>query len=100
MRSAKPRASSIHRDHDVGGLHHDGHLIFGLDAEFIDRLIGDRGGDDLAIADIDADMRGGRALLDFDNGALDLVACTDAHDGPHNVGSCAAMPRTCWLSVE
>jgi hypothetical protein len=25
-------------------------------------------------------MRGGRTLLHFDDGALDLVACTDAHD--------------------
>src|SRR5260370_37550314 len=89
------RASSVHCNHDVGGLHHDGHFICGLDAEFIDRLIRDRGGDDLPIADIDADMRGGRALLDFNDGAFDLVACTDAHGGSHNVRPCAAVPRTC-----
>jgi hypothetical protein len=51
-----------------------------LDAEFVDRLVGDRGGDDLAVADIDADMRGGRPLLDVDDGALELVVCADAHD--------------------
>src|ERR1700722_1151512 len=70
---------SIHRDHDVGGLHHHGDMALGLDAEFIDRLVGDRGGDDMAASDIDPDVRGGGALLDFDDGALDLVACTDAH---------------------
>jgi hypothetical protein len=31
-------------------------------------------------------MRGCRTFLDFKNGALDLVACTDAHDGLHTVG--------------
>ena len=30
-------------------------------------------------ADVDADMRSGRALFYFDHGAPDLVACTDAH---------------------
>src|SRR5580692_7294748 len=60
-------------------------MAFGLDAQIIDRLVGDRGGDDLAASDIDADVRGGRALLHFDDGALDLVACTDAHGGPHGV---------------
>jgi len=45
-------------------------VTFGLDAQFIDRLVGDRGGEDLAVADIDADMRGGGAFLYFDDGAL------------------------------
>src|SRR5712671_830538 len=30
-------------------------------------------------------MRGSRAFLDVDDGAFDLVACTDAHDGPHEI---------------
>jgi hypothetical protein len=30
-------------------------------------------------------MRRGRALLHLDDGALDLVACTDAHDGSFTV---------------
>src|SRR6202042_3664333 len=71
---------SVHRDHDVGGLYHHGHRALGLDAEFIDRLVGNRGSHDLAAADVDADMRGCRALFHFDDGALDLVACTDAHE--------------------
>src|SRR4030088_197223 len=86
---------SIHCDHDVGGLHHDDDGTLDLDAEIVDRLIGDRGGNDLAIADIDADMRGGRALLDSDDGAFDLVASTDAHDKSHNVTQRTATPRTC-----
>src|ERR1700712_202536 len=72
---------SVHRDHDVRGLDHHRSLAAGFDSEFVDRLVGDGRGDDLAVADIDADMRRGRALLDLDDGALDLVACTDAHDG-------------------
>jgi hypothetical protein len=32
-------------------------------------------------------MRGGRALRDFDDGAFDLIACTDAHDGSFMVSS-------------
>src|ERR1700692_611038 len=70
----------IHSNHDIRGLHDDGDMAFGLDTQFIDRLVGDRGGDGLAVADIDADMRRSRALLHFDDGTLDLVACTDAHD--------------------
>src|SRR5436305_12362960 len=57
---------SVDRNHDVGSFHHDSCLAAGLDAEFIDRLIGDRGRDDLAASDIDADMRRGYALLHFD----------------------------------
>src|SRR6266849_8565944 len=37
-------------------------------------------------------MRGGRAFLDVDDGAFDLVACTDAHDGPHGITWRAAWP--------
>ena len=54
---------SVHRDHDVGGLYNHRDFTAGLDAEFIDRLVGDRRGDDLATADVDADMRGGRTFL-------------------------------------
>jgi hypothetical protein len=71
-------------------------LAAGLDAEFVDGFVGDGRGDDLAVADIDADMRGGRALLDLDDGTLDLVACTDAHDGPHKARR-AGMPQRCCL---
>src|SRR5882672_9602313 len=80
---------SVDRNHDVGSFHHDSRLPAGLDAEVVDRLVGDRGGDDLAVADIDADMGRGCALLHFDDGTLDLVACTDAHDESFK------FPRTC-----
>src|SRR5437764_15268430 len=72
---------SIHRDHDVGRLDHDGDVTIGLDAEVVDRLVSDRGGDDLAATDIDATMGCGCAPLPFDAGALDPVACPRAHDG-------------------
>jgi hypothetical protein len=39
----------------------------------------------MPIADIDPNMRGRCAFLDFDDGTLDLVACTDAHDGLRTV---------------
>src|SRR5437879_1422542 len=85
---------SVDRNHDVGSFHHDSRLAAGLDAEVVDRLVGDGGGDDLAASDIDADMRRGCALLHFDDCTLDLVACTDAHGGPHNVSrtrACRAL---------
>src|ERR1700733_5773905 len=94
-RSGTVRACSIHRDHDVGGLHHHGNGALGLDAQFIDRLIGDRGGDDLAVADVDADMGSGGALFHFDDGAFDLVACTDAHGG-----SFCMIPRMTMARID
>src|SRR6476469_133269 len=87
---------SVHRDHDVGGLHHDGNLAAGLDAEIVDRVIGDRRGDDLAAADIDADTRRRRAFLHFDDAALDLVACTDAH-AVLTMPSIRGRAARCWL---
>src|SRR5579859_2908541 len=60
-------------------------MAVGLDAQLVHRLVGDRGGDDLAVADIDADVRGGRALLYVDDDAFELVTCTDAHGGSHTI---------------
>src|ERR1700690_1012503 len=37
-------------------------------------------------------MRGGRAFLHLEDGALDLVACTDAHDRSHIAAPRAVMP--------
>src|SRR5271168_2189082 len=70
---------SIHCYHHVGGLDHDGNVTLGLDAEVVDGLVGDRRRHDIAAADIDANMGGGRTLFHFEDGALDLVACTEAH---------------------
>src|ERR1700761_8382300 len=79
----------VYSNHNVGSLHDDGDVAFGLDAQFIDRFVGDRGGDGLTVADIDTDMRRCRALLHVDDGALDLIACTDAHESIlHNVRPC------------
>jgi hypothetical protein len=61
-------------------------MTLGLDAKFIDRLIGDRRGDNLPVADIDPNVGGGRTFLDFENGAFDLVACANSHDGLHTIG--------------
>ena len=44
----------------------------------VDGLVGDRRRQDIT-ADVDANMRSGRAFLDFDHDAPDVVACTDAH---------------------
>src|SRR3984885_15372996 len=60
----------VYSNHNVGSFHDDGDMAFGLDAQFIDRLIGDRRGNDLTVADIDTDMRRGRALLPFDDGTF------------------------------
>jgi hypothetical protein len=39
----------------------------------------------------------GRALPHLEDGALDLVACTDAHDIAHIVMPFAAVPRGQWF---
>src|SRR6478609_946158 len=44
---------SIDRDHDVGGLDYDGDFAARLDGEIIDRFVGDRGGDDMTVPDVD-----------------------------------------------
>ena len=72
------RARSVDRDHDVGGLDHQADAAVHLDAELVDRLVGDRGRQDIS-SDVDVNMRSGRAFLDFDYDAPDVVACTDAH---------------------
>jgi hypothetical protein len=40
----------------------------------------------VTIADINPNMGGRRTFFDIDNGTLDLIACTDAHDGLLTVG--------------
>src|ERR1700733_15001509 len=90
----------VYSNHNVRSLHDDGDVALGLDAQVIDRLVGDRGGDGLAVADIDTDMRRGRALLHFDDGAFDLIACTDAHESilhnVHPVVATACIDKSGW----
>src|SRR6478736_564447 len=47
---------SVHRNHDVGRLDHHRDLALRLDAEIVDRFVGDRRRHDRAVADVDADM--------------------------------------------
>src|SRR3954449_4589624 len=77
--SSKGMRISVHRDHHIGRLDHHRDLPLRLDAEVVDRLVGDRGGHDRTVADVDTDVGRRGALRDFDDRSLDLVACTDAH---------------------
>ena len=52
--------------HHVRRLDDGVNLVADLEAEIVDSLVGDGGGDDGAV-DVDANMRGGRALLDVDD---------------------------------
>ena len=54
--------ASVDRDHHVRSLDDGVGLLAFFELEIVDSLVGDRGGDDGA-ADIDADMRGRRALV-------------------------------------
>jgi hypothetical protein len=47
-------AGSVDADHDVGGLDHRIGLLAFFDRKVGDRLVGDRGGDDDAAADVDS----------------------------------------------
>ncbi len=70
----------VYSEQNVRSLHDDGDVALGLDSLYIDRRIDDRGGDGVTVADSDEDVRRCRALLHFDDGAFDLIACTDAHE--------------------
>src|SRR5262245_11335296 len=74
--------SSLHEqpsfaDHHVGGFDDGNHLVVRGEVEVIDRLVGDRGGDNHAIADVDLYMRGGRAVVNFDHTTDELVSRAD-----------------------
>src|SRR6185312_3262631 len=90
----------VHRDHHIGRLHHDDDMALRLDAELIDRLVGDGRSDDVSAADIDAYVRGGRALFHFDDGTLDLVACTDAHGDSFQMLGRARQRRALLARIE
>src|ERR1700733_2262466 len=69
----------IDRDHDVGRLDDGDGGAAHLEAELVDRFIGDRRGDDLPRRDLEADVSGRGALLHVDNFAFELIACADFH---------------------
>src|SRR5262249_37739830 len=72
---------AVEPDHDVRRLDDGIGLLADLEAELVDRLVGDRGGDHGAVH-IQPDMRGGGALLDLDDPALEPVPGADLHDDP------------------
>ena len=65
-------------DHDVGCLDDGGRGFTDLQVQVRHRFVGDGGRQDRA-ADVDADMRCGRALGDLGDGPGDLVTCADFH---------------------
>src|SRR5476649_1841449 len=75
---SRTMSGSVEADHHVGGLDDGIGLLAHLEAKLVDRLVGDRGGDDRA-AHVDADMRGRGALLHVDDLALETVSRTDPH---------------------
>src|SRR5262245_27553845 len=73
--------SAVEADHDVRGLDDGIGLLACLQAELVDRLVGDRGRDDGPV-DVETDMGGGGALLDLDDPALEAVSGADLHGRP------------------
>ena len=70
---------SIDAYHHVARLDHGcGRFAFG-ELEFVDSLIGNRGGDHDPAADVDSNVGCGGALYDVDDGALELIARADLH---------------------
>src|SRR5579864_1360100 len=66
-------------EHHVRGLDHRERLVAGLEGEIVDRLVGDRGGDDHPAADVDADVCGRLTLGHRDDLALELIARAEFH---------------------
>src|SRR3954454_15005509 len=79
---AEPRtvkSTSIDRNHDIGGLDHGGGGLAGRELELIHGFVGDRGGDDGAAAEVDANVSGRLTLLHLDDFALENVARAELH---------------------
>src|SRR5262249_28269306 len=66
-------------DHDVGCLDDGPSLISALEIEISNGLVGNRGRDDDATANIDANMGRRGALRHIDNLSLELIACAEFH---------------------
>src|SRR5262249_48042931 len=74
--------SAVEADHDVRRLDDGIGLLADLEAELVDRLVGDRGRDDGAMH-VEPDVGSRRTLLDFDNLALQPIPGADLHNDPH-----------------
>src|SRR6478609_2419287 len=72
---------SVHRDHHVGRLDDGVRLLAHGEPELVDGLVRDGCGDGGAV-DVETDVRGGGALGDLEDGALEDVACADLHAVP------------------
>jgi len=69
----------VERNHDVGGLNDGCRRHPDLELEFVDRLVRDRGRDDLTAAQFEAHVGGGRTLGYLDNLTGQLVPCAYFH---------------------
>ncbi len=69
-------------DHYVRGLDDRDRLVADREAQFVDSLVGDRGGHDHPAADVDPHMRRGGTALDTDDLALELIARTKFRASP------------------
>src|ERR1700724_576023 len=85
-------AASVDRDHHAGRLDDRISVLALLELELVDRLVGDRGRDHVAAADIEADMRGRLSLRHLDDLALEVVAGAGLHDVTPWVGAADATP--------
>src|SRR5215831_9381305 len=74
-----PLPRSVASDDDVRCLDDRVDVVAGSQAKVFDRVIGDRGGDDGAALDADADIRGRRALLHLDDLPLENIARAQFH---------------------
>src|SRR5262249_13853706 len=73
-------------DHGVGG-------VAGRQAQLLDRLVGDAGGDHVAAADVDTDPGRRGALRHLDDLPLEHVAGAEPHDDRPSGGSVAGRGR-------
>src|SRR5262249_54221841 len=72
------RATSL-ADHHVGRLDDRPGIIAHMEIKISNGLVGNRGRDDDATANIDADMGRRGALRYVDNPSLELIACAEFH---------------------
>jgi hypothetical protein len=73
-RRGPPVGSALFSDHHIGGFDDCDRFVADAKAEVVDSLVGYRGSNDHAVADIDPNMRGRRAFANLDDLALDLIA--------------------------